>query len=371
MSTSDRHGGNIHALRRERGKIADRLVDFSASVNPLGLSPGARRAIRDATRDVIHYPDPDCVRLRQRIAASHGLSPGNIVVGNGTSELIHHLPEALSISHALVLGPTYSEYARAVQRCGARVTYVHAREEEDFLPPLRQALTALKSPTGKGGGRARFDAVFLCNPNSPTGRSVPADEVRRLVRLAGRRQTWVIVDEAFVDFCPQRSVISKLDGFRRLVVLRSFTKFFALPGLRVGYAIGGRGTIESIRAHLPPWSVNVLGMAAACAALDDGAHVRSSLGFVKAERADLVERLRALPGIRVYSSDANFLMIKLPARLRASRLTDWLRGHGLLIRDLSGVPGLNRRMIRVAVRTRAENGRLVGLLKRMLRRRGA
>ena len=360
----DRHGGNIHAAARESGLPPSRLIDFSASINPLGPSRHALRAITRTSPDVVHYPDPDCLALRLALADRHGMDPARLLIGNGSSELIHLLPAALSIRHALIVGPTFSEYERAVRIAGGRVARIQARRADEYRPPLAQVADVIRA---KGSGD-RPDAVFFCNPNSPTGQALSREEVAELIEAANRRKIRTIVDETFVDYCEERSILPHSVRYPYLVIMRSFTKFFGLPGLRVGYLAAPREVIARIRERQAPWSVNSLAQTATLAALEDHRHARASRTFMRAERAYLARRLEAVSGLRVYPSAANFLMVELPPPASATRLTSLLRAQGLLIRDLSSVAGLNRRMIRLAVRTRQHNQRLLSALRKALDR---
>jgi threonine-phosphate decarboxylase len=359
MSLFPRHGGNVHAAARASGRRLEQLIDFSASINPLGPSPSALRAILNALPHLVHYPDPDCTELLEALATRWRLTPDRLVIGNGSSELIQWLPRALSIRHALIVGPTFSEYERSVLRAGGSATSIDAGRADGYRPPLDAALDMI---------RRKFDAVFLCNPNSPTGQAVGTTDLRRLVEAASDVGLWVVLDETFIDYCEARSLLRRVARFPRLLVLRSFTKFYALPGLRIGYAAGSKEAITRIRALLPPWSVNHLAQTAALAALRDRRHVRASLAFMQRERPQLARSLSALPGVTVYPSAANFLLMELPPFLSAADCTGALASQGLLVRDCSAVPGLNDRTVRVAVRVPAHNRRLVAALRRLVKR---
>lgn len=366
---TDRHGGDVHAVVRETGRPLRAVLDFSASINPLGPSPLARRALVASLATVTHYPDPACVALRDALAKRHDLPADWFLVGNGSSELIALLPLALSIRHALIVGPTFSEYERAVTAAGGLITRVQASREKLYRPRVESVLAAIRAEGRAAGRRPTFDAVFLCNPNSPTGWSVPREAVREVARAAARRGLWMIVDETFADYCEERSVLPWLQREPRLLLLRSFTKFYALPGLRIGYLAARPALLARLRRRQPPWSVNQPAQAAALAALEDRAHAARSLAFMRAERARLASRLARLPGLTVVPSEANFLMVELPRGLTALRVVAALRREGLLIRDCSGVPGLNDRTIRVAVRSRTENRRLFAGLRSRLQGR--
>ena len=357
------HGGDVYFASRELGRDVERLIDFSASINPLGPSSQVWKALSKARIALQHYPDPACRDLRQVLAMRWHCSPEEIVVGNGSTELIHVLPSALDIRNLLIVGPTFSEYASAMSLVGGRVTTICAERHQGYRPPLERvvALLSQRKRTYRDIG-----AVLLCNPNSPTGQACDAESVLDLARLAQRRGLWLVVDETFADYCEERSILPKRSLFSRVVVLRSFTKFYGLPGLRVGYAVAVPAVVERLRSRMPPWSVNAMGQVAAVAALNDAAYVGRSLSFMRNERARFIARLARLPGCNVFPSQANFVLVELPHRWGASAVAEKLRPEGLLIRDCSSVPGLNTHSIRVAVRTRRENDRLVTALSKLL-----
>lgn len=362
------HGGNVYVAARELGKGIGRLIDFSASINPLGPSPRALQAIVRARGLIQHYPDPECWTLRQALARHWRLNADHFVVGNGSTELIHLLPRALLLRHLLVIGPAFSEYAKAMAGTGGRVSMVMADRAMGYAPPLERAFELVKTRGRRGTGRRSFDAVVLCNPNSPTGRACDAVEVMKLARLAERQGMQLIVDETFAEYCEERSILPAAVGASQALVLRSFTKFYGLPGLRAGYLVGEAQTLARIREHQPPWSVNAVAQEAASAALNDRRHAERSRSFMIRERRRFQTSLDQLPGCAAFPSQANFVLMELPVGWRASVVTAQLRRQGLLIRDCSAVPGLNERTVRMAVRTRADNDRLSRVLAGLLRR---
>lgn len=357
------HGGNVFAASRDLSLDLAKLIDFSASINPLGPSPRVWRAITNASHLLTHYPDPDCWELRQALAKLWQRSPTHIVIGNGSTELIDALPRALKIRHLLVVQPTFSEYAASMARIGGRVSAVYAVRAEQYAQPIDR-LCRLMERRRKGSDA--FHGIMLCNPNSPSGQACSVDEVQRLARTAQRCGVWLLIDEAFADYCPERSFISQASSWSRVVILRSLTKFYALPGLRIGYAVAQPSVIESLRRQVPPWSVNTVGQVAALAALEDSTHARNSLQFMAKERERFGELLAALPGCSVMPTDANYFLVELRRGLHAREATEQLRKEGLLIRDCSSVPGCNARSIRLAVRSRQENDRLIQALSTLL-----
>jgi len=362
----DTHGGNIHAAAAALGKRPTALLDFSASINPLGLPSKVRRMlIREEKYLIGHYPDPDCGSLRRALASRWKLSPGHFIIGNGSTELIHLLPRALHIRSALVMGPTFSEYGSALNLAGAKVRLVSAVRQDGYRPPLQKAVRWIQSEGRRNRSSA---AVFLCNPNSPTGQVCESDELAGFVGRLDRAGAWLILDETFMDYCNILSILPVLTRYPRVIVLRSFTKFYALPGLRIGYSVCAPSIAEMLRRYQPTWSVNGLAQAAAEAAMNDRQYVRRSLAYMDRERTRFSKLLVDIPGLRVFPSHANFLLLELPEFYRSRNVAESLKREGILIRDCSGVPGLTPRSIRVAVRTRRENDRMVSALRQLLRK---
>ena len=355
-----------HAARLLARAPSD-LCDFSASINPLGVPPAARRVLQTAIGKIQHYPDPQGVALVQAIAERHGISPENVVLGNGTVELIYALPAAFNVRHGLIVGPIFSEYERALTLANVRMTRILARSEDEYRPPVREVLEKVEHlPSGWGKRRLPIDAVFLCNPNSPTGRSVSRNSVYRLLEAVKRRDGCLIVDETFVEFCEEKSVIRRAACDDSLLVLRSFTKFYGIPGIRVGYAVGTEKNLWGLRNRLPPWSVNTLAQEAALACLQDHRYRERTLLFIQTERPVFRRALEGVPGIRVYPSSANFFLVELPGPLTSHQVQATLMERGYLVRDCSNYPGLHERMFRVAVRTSRENARLVKQLQHVV-----
>ena len=354
----------MFAASRALGCDVAQVLDFSASINPLGPPPTVWRAIRHARGLLAHYPDPECLELRQTLAERWGCQPRHLVVGNGSMELIDALPTALDLHNLLVVQPTFSEYAASMARAGRTVTVVRARRAERYAIPIlrlrREVVRAGKRPRG-------IDGLVLCNPNSPSGGICNRQDLIELLRLAQRRGVWAIVDESFADFYPDCSVLPRSLSWSRVVVLRSLTKFYSLPGLRVGYAVAAPPVVQAIRRVLAPWSVNVLGQVAAVAALRDPAYAGKSLAFMGRERERLTQQLASVPGCSVYPAQANFLFVELGSRWNATAVVAHLRRQGVLIRDCSTVPGVERQAIRVAVRRRRDNDRLVAAMRDALK----
>jgi threonine-phosphate decarboxylase len=353
------HGGNVFAVARSLGIPPEEILDFSASINPLGPSPGVRLAVAAAFDRLVHYPDRDCSELTAALAHRHGCEPASVCVGNGSTELIHLLPRLIAGGRALLVAPTFSEYAAALRQAGWGYDRFVLSPEDGFSLPL----DALKAELAKD-----YALLFLCNPGNPTGRLYERDEVAVVLDFCREAGTLLVLDEAFMDFCEagsaKRLVIDSGEG----VVLRSMTKFHAFPGLRLGYALAAVPLAERLTALRLPWGVNTLAQAAGIAALADGGHRARTIACVAAERAFLATGLAELPGVRLYPGEANYLLGRLEDGMTAASVQERLLTSRILIRNCANFPGLDDRFFRVAVRSREENERLLAALGRALGR---
>lgn len=369
VNLNEAHGGQVYQLAKQLGRSVESLIDFSASVNPLGPPASVLNAMHEAVNGCQHYPDPNSENLRARLTREHKVSAESIVVGNGSAEILRMLPQALGLSHGLIVGPTFSEFENSLRLAGVTCTSVDAISIQRYAPPLEKLHETLKEwerACSKKKHKVEFNnhAVFVCNPNSPTGRRISHRDLRKVVDEAHRIGCWMIVDEAFMDWCPSHSIIKDISIYPRLLILRSFTKFFSIPGIRLGYLVGEPMVVESIRRHLSPWSVNHVAQAAGVAALADVRFRKRSQWFIQQERIRFLGQLRTIPGLRVIPSQVNFVMVEVSDHIKAEGIVACLQEHGILVRNCQTFSGVIRPALRFAVRLRRENHRLVQALKR-------
>jgi threonine-phosphate decarboxylase len=347
------HGGNVYSEALALGLEAHEVLDFSASINPLGMPTLARRAIRDGLDSVLHYPDTDSRELKETIASRFEVPVKSIVVGNGSTELIYLLPRALKPKRVLITAPAFSEYERACVLAGAEVAYFKLKESDGFLPDMGnmdEFSRALR----------KADMAFICNPGNPSGSALSRGNVFKLVQEAKKNNCVLIVDEAFIEFCPEHSVLGATSS--NLVVLRSLTKFYALAGLRVGFACMPSKIMKTVLKYKEPWSLNCLAGRAAQAALEDDSYPDRTLNYIRRERGKLIKGLRGL-GIEAVRSEANYLLFKTP---EARKLLSGLKERGILIRDCSNFRGLGAHHLRIAVRSAKENRALLEAMKEVM-----
>jgi threonine-phosphate decarboxylase len=354
------HGGNIYDMAQQYKLRADAIIDFSSNINPLGPSPRVLRALRSHLRWISRYPEMQAQGLVRHLARFHGIPEEAIVVGNGSTALIYRLPYALLVKSALVLHPTFSEYERAFGLGGCRIDMVMRDEANGFRAPWQRLFEGL---------RRGYGVVILCNPNNPTGDVMAKDELAEFVEEAARLGTVVVVDEAFMDFHEEATLKHEVLRRGNLIVLRSMTKLYALAGLRLGFLVASPPLAKRVREADEPWSVSALAQLAGRESLKDRNYLRRTLELVATERQYLTEQLGVIPGLVVYPSVTNFLLMKITRPgWDAPRLQQGLIRHGMLIRDCRSFPGLGGSFMRIAVRSRKENSRLLGALQGTLER---
>jgi len=348
VSGSTDHGGRIFAMARGLGLAPEQIMDFSASINPLGPPAAVRQVLADAYDLLIHYPDNDATELTAALAGYHGLAAAEICVANGSTELICLLPRLIKGGRrVLIIAPPFSEYARSFAGNGWEVEYFDLLPGDGFSLPLAPLAERL------AGG---FDLLVLANPGNPTGRLYQLGQVEEVLRLCRKQGTFLVLDEAFMDFCEEESAKKVVIAGGGLI-LRSMTKFFAIPGLRLGYAIAAPEVIAAIAAIKEPWSVNTLAQIAGVAALSDPDYCIQTRELINAERAWLSESLGGFPGLKVFPSAANYLLVA-SERLPAVTIAGQLQQQGILIRDCANFRGLGEGYFRVAVKGWVENEKL-------------
>ncbi|HJU13894.1 MAG TPA: threonine-phosphate decarboxylase CobD [Candidatus Nitrosotalea sp.] len=333
-----------------------RILDFSSNVNPLGFPPSVRKNLAKHSALFSIYPDPDSTALRKALQKYTGIPKDQITVGNGATEIIYNFCKAfLKGRRVLIPAPTFGEYESAARLEGARVSFFETmdlnRDIERFV-----------------GEIPKSHCVFVCNPNNPTGTLTSRKNMERILKASRRNSVLVFVDECFIELSnPSGTVAPKTRTFDNLFVLRSLTKSFGLAGLRVGYGIGSRRMIEMLNRIKIPWNVSGIAQNIATSALSSRSHLPSSRRLIAGERRFLRESISAMGGFHCYDSDANFILVKteMPPKVLQKKLMK----KNILIRDCSSFRGLRGSFIRIAVRTRPENKKLVGELGKIWQKR--
>jgi threonine-phosphate decarboxylase len=356
------HGGQLQHLALQFAIPAGELLDFSANINPEGPPPAVLAALRSALDEpsvLTAYPDLDEFELKRAIARYAGPSEekfeDNIVVANGFVPLIESALRTLHIRRCLLPVPAFVEYRKALARAEVEIVPHALAAESNFQHDLEAMLAG------------PHDAILLANPQNPSGAAASLDFMLQLAEAAAARGIYILLDEAFIDYLSESSLAPLVERFPRLIVFRSVTKFHGIPGLRVAYAVAHRDLARSLNESLPPWPITILASRAVTAALADESYAIRTRLLNRERRQWLFSQLQAL-GIHAYPSAANFLFFRLPSTIDPAAF--WQRmivAHRIVLRHCGNYEALSPGHFRAAVRTEAENQRLVYAISESLR----
>lgn len=328
----------------------DIIYDFSANLNPLGMPLSVKKALENSVSDWEKYPDPYCRRLTKKLSEHENFPPENIVCGNGAADLIYRIVQAVKPKNAVICAPSFGEYSKALTEFGCEISTYFLSEKNDFLLDLG-ILKMLDE---------RVDMLILCTPNNPTGQTIDGELLRDICRKCNENNIIFLCDECFIDFA-EKSADTKCFMNKNMVILKAFTKIYAMAGLRLGYALFGDDVLAvKVREIGQFWSVSAPAQISGEAALDEKEYAEKTAKLIKNEREYLSENLKSF-GFKVYPSDANFILFhaNIP-------LDEMLLRQNILIRNCENFSGLSRGFFRIAVRTHEENFALVSAIERCL-----
>lgn len=348
------HGGQLRQIAERFGIDASHLLDFSANINPDGPPAAVIAALREGIEDLstlTEYPDLQQADLRRAIAVHIGVETENIVVANGFVPLLEATLQAIKIRNCLLPVPAFVEYRKTLERSGTDITPHVLNAESEFNYDPTEMLAS------------RHDAILLANPQNPSGVCQDSELMRDLVAKTYEKNTFVLLDEAFIDYAPQHSLASAIDDFSNLIVFRSVTKFYGIPGLRVAYAVANSMLASSINDNLAPWPITTLASRAVRAALADQTYADRAINKNLHRKAALERTVKSL-GFAVYPSDANFLLFRLTTGVDPQHFWEqMIVDHHIVLRNCANYEGLMPGHFRAAVRTQEENTRLQKALK--------
>lgn len=343
------HGGNIRYLIDKYKLPQNKILDFSSNLNPLGITSKIKRIITQNINLINQYPDPEYKSARKALADYWGIAKDNLLLGNGSNELIHLLPRALRCSYGLIYQPTFSEYALSLRLSGSKIKFLLSKEDDSFSVDINKIAKCIP----------KVGLIILCNPNNPTGYLLKKDKLLYLTDVCRRNKTYLLIDEVFMEFVDDEEKSSLLKEATRnkyLLVLRSLTKFFSVAGLRAGYLIADKELIRKISLFQPTWSVNFFAQQIISSKILHKGFLKKTKDYVKKEREFLFNGLKAIRQIRPYLPTANFIFSKILAqKFNAQSLFLHLANYGIIIRDCSNFTGVNGNFFRVAVRRRKDN----------------
>ena len=354
------HGGNLNWAARIAGCPVSALTDFSASINPLGTPPSVIEAIVNSTEQLTAYPDPEYPELRSHLAYHHAIDPEFILPGNGSAELLTWAGRELARQEfTYLITPAFSDYFRALNAFNGKIfpcpLNLHLPTSQSPSLPVSQSpsLPIPQSPHPQSG-------LLLNNPHNPTGKLWTKSEILPYIE----QFNLVVIDEAFMDFLTpsqEQSLIPYVARYPNLVILRSLTKFYSLPGLRIGYAIAHPERLQRWQKWRDPWSVNALAAAATAAALQDKQFQQQTWDWLAKARSRLWQQLSAIPELHPFEGAANYLLVK--TEISATKLQQkLLQDYQIVIRDCMSFPELGDRYFRIAVRLPEDNNRLVSAI---------
>ena len=352
------HGSDLEKIESIYGIKKEDIISFSANVNPLGVSPLLRTALSEQIDAITSYPDREYTSLRKCIAEYCHTDYENIIVGNGSTELISLFIQIEHPKKALVIGPTYSEYEREISLGGGTTLYYPLKEEDDFELNVEDFLSHLNES---------LDLLVICNPNNPTSSCITRKNMRRILDACKQYDIYVMVDETYVEFADNMEEIDSIpltNYYNNIVILRGTSKFFAAPGLRLGYAItGNRDLIKAINTRKNPWTINSLAVVAGETMFKDTAYIEQTRQLIASERNRCYQALQASPDYKVYKPSGNFMLAKITNDEWTSEyLFDKAIRQGMMIRDRYTFPFLDNKYIRFCFMKPEDNTRLLKCL---------
>ena len=352
------HGSDIEKICEVYHLNQKDIVKFGANVNPLGLSENVNKQLASHLDILSSYPDRDYTTLRNTISEYCNVPAEFILPGNGSSELIALLIQERNPKHTLILGPTYSEYSRELSFSGSTQEYYHLREKDNFVLNVDDLCHTLEG---------KYDFLIICNPNNPTSSAITRENLRKLLTFCAEKNIFVMIDETYVEFAPDISEITSVTltkEFTNLMVLRGVSKFYAAPGMRLGYGITGNlDFLKKMKEKQVPWSLNSLGALAGELMLHDKAYIHLTRELILSERTRLLQALEEIPTYKTYPAYANFILLKIQKpSLTSYDVFDTCIRQGLMIRDCSSFECLDGEYIRFCIMNPEDNTRLLNIL---------
>ena len=371
------HGGNIFQFAHEQRIEPYEVVDFSANINPLGPSQRGLDALNSQLRYISHYPDATNDDVLNAIADTYGMDKHQIIVGNGAAELLYAICRLPGYTGAFVPAPGFSEYKEALEasKIPVRDIFYRPREDDNEKPYFEVPYLALETFAAELKGQDGRIIVFLGNPNNPDGTLLDKDHIRTVASMLKDANSLLVIDESFIDFVGndplqdnEHSMRSLVNEFDNIIVVHSFTKFYAVPGLRIGAAFANETLITQLQQYIPSWSVNTLAQAYTKAALNDVDYIKRTKQELNEERAFMYNALDAIEGITVYLPSANFILFQVNQEgITANYINEELKKYNMIVRNCDSYVGLTNHWVRIAIKDHETNIKLVDKLTNILK----
>lgn len=352
------HGSDLEKIEKIYGIRKEEIISFSANVNPLGISPLLRRTLTEHIDAITAYPDREYTSLRQCIAGYCGCEAEHVIVGNGSTELISLFIQIEHPKKAMIIGPTYSEYEREISLGGGTTLYYPLREDNDFHLNVADFTAHLNE---------NIDLLVLCNPNNPTSTAITRKDMRLILDVCKQHDIFVMVDETYVEFAENMDEITAVpltNFYNNIIILRGTSKFFAAPGLRLGYAITGNpDLIKAINTRKNPWTINSLAVIAGELMFTDEEYIQQTKSLISSERARIYEIFKNHPDFKPYKPSGNFMLLKILRKdITSADLFDKAIRKNMMIRDCSTFPFLDNKYIRFCFMMPEMNDKLIDCL---------
>lgn len=371
------HGGNIFQFAHEQRIEPYEVVDFSANINPLGPSQCGLDALNVQLRYISHYPDATNDDVLNAIADTYGMDKHQIIVGNGAAELLYAICRLPGYTGAFVPAPGFSEYKEALEasKIPVRDIFYRPREDDNGKPYFEVPYLALETFAAELKGQDGRIIVFLGNPNNPDGTLLDKDHIRTVASMLKDANSLLVIDESFIDFVGndplqdnEHSIRSLVNEFDNIIVVHSFTKFYAVPGLRIGAAFTNETLITQLQQYIPSWSVNTLAQAYTKAALNDVDYIKRTKQELNEERAFMYNALDAIEGITVYPPSVNFILFQVNQEgITANYINEELKKYNMIVRNCDSYVGLTNHWVRIAIKDHDTNIKLVDKLTDILK----
>ncbi len=334
------HGGDYNFYKK------DIKYDFSINVNPLGFPNIIKKIIKENLKYLDKYPEIYAESLVDKLSEFYNCSNKNLLVGNGSIQFIYLLPIVFKFKNSVIVVPNFSEYEKSLRLFNSNIFFYYLKEDKNFSINLNSFFDFLK--------KINFDSIFITNPSNPCGNLINFLTMKEIANYCKNNDKYLIVDEAFIDFTDDKGLINL--NYKKLIVLRSFTKNFSIPGLRIGVIKSDKNSISKIKKFLPPWSLNSFSIEVGKILLDQQDYLNKAKIYIKKEKNFLLSKFKDKKIFKIYHSDANYLLIKILKKdLDAFKLSDLLINYQILIRNCANYKGLNSKFFRISIKKRKEN----------------
>jgi|APSaa5957512622_1039677.scaffolds.fasta_scaffold00681_2 threonine-phosphate decarboxylase len=355
------HGGNIYDMAKKLDCKSSDITDMSSNLNPFGPPEGLFTKIKENLEGIITLPEVDSRGIIDLFAENHGLEPGQVLAGNGTTQFIYSIPQALGTKKALILGPTYADYADACSMNNIEYSTLVSDESQSFVFDMEHINNSVKG----------FDTVFICNPNNPTGVLIPSEDLETL--CSSNPHIFFIIDESYLPFVigDKNESMSNM-GLSNVVVLNSMSKIFRVPGLRIGFLVSNIEVVKKFRRYLLPWSVNLVAQEAISFLMNEKEKIRlfveKTVKYLEIERECFSAKFDGVRDIKLFPSRTSFILAKLYGTHTSKSVCENLaRSKKILLRDCFNFNGLSEHFIRISLKTREENNNLAEALMELFK----